>query len=136
MTTATETAISNDNADLTAEASKLNVLPIAEALTRIANSNGKFFSVSFKRKTAKKVNGVVIAPKGSIRKMLCRTGVAKYVTGTGNGNRKAEDARNEVLTVWDIAEYQLKRKQGMSQESAGNGSYRRINVADIKEMSL
>jgi hypothetical protein len=124
-----------DNADLATIETAMTTLPITEALTRIGKAGGQFFSVSFERKNDKKKNGVVVELAGTIRKMVCRRGVAKYVEGTGNGNRAGEDTCNNVLTVWDVGVYQAKRKEGMTQECAGKASYRRINLRAVREMS-
>lgn len=126
-----------DEADLQDIEQNLHPIPEDEIRNRIESVKGQFFSVDFARKTDKKVNGVIVEPKGMIRHMLCRRGVGKYVKGVlPEGQRQAEDERNSVLTVWDVGVYQSKRKEGMEQEIAGEQSYRRINMADVKCISI
>jgi hypothetical protein len=110
-------------------------LPVADALQVISDKGHQFFGVSFRRKNDKKVGGVVVEEAGTIRKMLCRRHVGKYVSGTGTGNRAAQDSHNQVLTVWDVGVYQKLRKTGKTQEQAGKASYRRINIPQIIRIS-
>jgi hypothetical protein len=87
-------------------------MPATDVRERINSVKGKFFAIDFARKNDKKVDGVIVEHAGDIRHMVCRRGVAKYVKGVlPAGQRKAEDARNEVLTVWDVGVYQSLRKQ-------------------------
>lgn len=126
-----------DNTDIKAVEANLNPIPVSDVVARIGKVGGQFFSVKFARKNDKKVNGVVVALAGEERKMLCRRGVKKYADGVlPEGKRKKEDATNEVLTVWDVGVYQQERKNGRDQESAGRKSYRRINLADVKAISI
>ncbi len=111
--------------------------PVAEVAARIASVGGQFFAVDFCRKNDKKVGGVVVEAAGSVRHMVCRRGVAKYVKGVlPEGQRKAEDAKHDVLTVWDVGVYQQLRKEGVDQGAAGEKAYRRINMADVKAISI
>jgi hypothetical protein len=115
----------------------LEPMPVDDVKARIGSVGGRFFSVDFARKTDKKVNGKVVEAAGSIRRMLCRRGVAKYVKGVQDeGQRVREDERNDVLTVWDIGVYQELRRAGKEQEEAGSGAYRRINLVDVKAISI
>lgn len=113
-----------------------------EAWNRIAVAGKQFFSVSFQRKNdkvGKDENGkkVVIEPAGTIRKMLCRRGVKKYAKGVlPPGQRKAEDIRCNVLTVFDVQEMAKLRKSGMRMGEAGRKSYRRINMAEVVDISI
>lgn len=82
---------------------------------------------------AKHINtffGVVFIKKsdGQLRRMLCRTGVTKGVKGIlPPGHRDAEDARCNVLTVYDIhAESYYDTK----------GAFRRINLEQIVSVSI
>jgi len=126
-----------DATDIQAVEQILTPIPVRSVQARIKSSKGHFFSVDFARKKAKKVNGVVVEPAGAIRHMLCRTGVAKFVQGVQpEGKRRDEDSRHDVLTVWDVGVYQNLRREGMEQELAGVKAYRRINMADVKAISI
>lgn len=126
-----------DAADLKVIEANLEAMPVEEVKTRIGSVKGRFFSVDFARKRDKKVNGRIVEAAGSIRRMLCRTGVAKYVKGVlPEGQRDREDERCEVLTVWDMGVYQALRKEGKAQEEAGEQAYRHINLADVKAISI
>jgi len=126
-----------DNVNLKAIEAILEPMPVDDVKTRIGSVKGRFFSVDFARKRDKKVNGRIVEDAGSIRRMLCRRGVAKYVKGVQDeGQRKQEDERYEVLTVWDMGAYQELRRAGKEQEEAGAGAYRRINLADVKAISI
>jgi len=108
-----------------------------DVTSRIKSIKGQFFSVDFARKTDKKVNGIITEEAGSIRHMICRRGVAKYVKGTQpQGQRTQEDKQHDVLTVWDVGTYQTLRTQGLEQEQAGNKAYRRINLNDVRAISI
>ena len=126
-----------DKADVIAIEQTLTAIPTENVRDRIASVGGQFFAIDFARKNDKKVAGVVVEEAGSIRHMVCRRGVAKYVKGVQPvGQRKAEDSRNEVLTVWDVGVYQSLRKEGREQEQAGGNAYRRINMSDVKAISI
>jgi hypothetical protein len=115
----------------------LRQVPIDDALTRINSVNGQFFAIDFARKHDKKVDGVVVAKAGDIRHMVCRRGVGKYTKGVlPIGKRAYENWKNKVLTVWDVQVYQQLIKSGLPQEEAGSLSYRSINLADIKSISI
>ena len=126
-----------DEADLQIVEQGLAPIPVEEVKIRIASVKGQFFSVDFARKTDKKEKGKVIEAKGTIRHMLCRRGVGKYVKGVlPEGHRDAEDNKHDVLTVWDVGVYQTLRKSGVVQEVAGEKAYRRINMSDVKAISI
>jgi len=59
----------------------------AELKQMLKNSNGKFFSVAFRKKD------------DSIRLMNCRTGVKKYLKG---GENKVEAPGRPYVTVFDV----------------------------------
>lgn len=61
--------------------------PKESALDIIKKSKGKFFTVEFVKRTT-----------GEIRKMNCRTGVSKGVTGVG---KLYEPEEKGLITVWD-----------------------------------
>lgn len=126
-----------DSADIAAIERTMVPMAMDDVAARIASVKGQFFAVDFARKTDKKVGGEVVEKAGTIRHMVARRGVAKYVKGVRPiGQRKAEDARNAVLTVWDVQAYQTARKAGEDAEKAGQGAYRRINMADVKAISI
>jgi hypothetical protein len=66
------------------------MLPVSKqvAMDVLKSTNGTFFSVSFVKRG-----------DGSIRKMLCRTGVKKYTTGEG---LKYDPIEKGLLPVWEI----------------------------------
>ena len=112
--------------------SNTNVIDATTALTTIRAHGGKFFRVSFARKTAGK-NG---EKPGDIRRMLCRRSVRKYTKGVLlPGVRKEEDAKNAVLTVWDVEKFHQARKAGKGLKAAGRSSYRRINLSEVVELT-
>jgi len=61
--------------------------PTESARQVIGNTLGKFFSVEFVKRTT-----------GEVRKMNCRTGVTKGVTGVG---KSFNDSDKGLVTVWD-----------------------------------
>ena len=104
-----------------------------QALNEIGMKRGQFFKIAFKRKTDKYVNGQLIARAGSTRNMLCRLGVKRFVKGV-ESNRKNNDNQNNVLTVFDIQNYNKLSKR-MNKFDAGCASYRRINLQDVIDIS-
>jgi len=110
----------------------------------IEGKKGKFFKVTFKRKTNKyaTVDGVrtLVAKKGDLRTMLCRRGVGSFTNASLGFAGKAkdtvsEDSRNDVMTVFDVELYNQYRKDGLRPVSAGRRAYRRINLADVTDIS-
>ena len=138
VNTAFEQAVSEmDSVDIKAIEATLEPVNMTEVKARISSIRGQFFAVDFARKNDKKVNGVVVEKAGDIRHMVCRRGVAKYVSNVlPEGHRKEEDERNAVLTIWDVQAYQADRKEGKQQDEAGKNAYRRINLADVKAISI
>lgn len=53
----------------------------------VKQTNGKFFKVEFFKKD------------GSLRKMVCRTKVTKYIKGTGNAKSAIQ---RKLITVFDV----------------------------------
>lgn len=110
----------------------------------INSKKGKFFSVTFKRKTNKYevINGqkTCTAHKGDLRTMLCRRSVTRF-TNTNLGfsgkpkNTVREDDQNDVLTVFDIGVYNAYRNGGLRPITAGRRSYRRINLREVVSIS-
>lgn len=112
---------------LTIVALDVNTLTIAQFKEEV--KDGKMFSVAFRRKTDKKVGGVVVEPAGTIREMVARTGVQKGVKGViAPEVRKAEDAENNVLTVYDMAVLEAGKDE--------KGAFRRINLSDLLTVKL
>lgn len=129
-----------------------------EAKLLIESQGGKFFRVQFRRKHDKVVDGVVVAKAGEVRSMLCRRGVKKFVKGViPAAQRRAEDSKNLVLTVWDCETFHTKLKEIKSCETcqgsgcsfckntgfrpasikaAGQASYRRINLREVESLSF
>ena len=75
-------------------------------------TEGKIFSVTFTKKD------------GTVRDMVCRTGVHKNLTGCVDGrgsiNRKANDADHSVITVFDMQK----------------NDYRRINAETVTRIKV
>ena len=71
----------------------------------INKTNGKWFTVSFIKKN------------GDLRHMTCRTGVHKYVTGTGMAYNPKE---HDLQVVWERAA-----------DKDGKEAYRMIHVPSI-----
>ena len=61
--------------------------PTESALEVIRKAKGKFFTVEFIKRTT-----------GEVRKMNCRTGVSKGVTGVG---KSYDPEEKRLVTVWD-----------------------------------
>ena len=94
----------------------METLTVTEFLARI--QGGKIFTVCFIKKG-----------DGSYRVMNCRRGVTKGVKGVlPPGHRAAEDARNQVLTVYDMQKY----VEGQDNK----GAFRRINLADMLALKM
>lgn len=75
-----------------------------DAYNRILDTNGVIFGVKFIKKD------------GSVRKMSCRTGVHKYVTGTG---LRYKPLLKGLVGVFDM-----------------NSSYRMVNLKTLQEVSF
>jgi len=112
-----------------------NILTIDEFLADV--KDGKMFSVTFARKVDKKVGGVIVEPAGSLRTMTARTGVSKGVKGVDEPEvRKAEDVRNNVLTVYDVNVMDANKNSGLPEDEWTKGAFRRINLAELKTVKL
>lgn len=75
--------------------------------------------------------GVTFIKKGdgSIRNMNARMGVTKGVTGAiAPGVRREEDARNNVLTVFDM--------NVVERTGSEKGAFRRINLEQLQRVTL
>jgi hypothetical protein len=91
-----------------------------------ARALNTIFSVVFVKKTT-----------GEVREMQCRTGVRKGVTGAlPAGQRRAEDDRCGVLTVFDVAKMRENRAEGMDDDTAAKRAFRRINVAGLQTVAM
>ena len=67
-----------------------------------------------------------VKKNGDLRDMQCRIGVTKGVKGVlPQGHRKAEDARCNVLTVFDMVAIQR-----------GINGFRRINLEGLRSVSI
>jgi len=119
-------------------------MTVADAYALIADKKGRFFTVTFRRKTAKfeVINGkrTKVADKGDLRTMLCRRGVKQF-TNTALGfkgkvkNTDWEDLRNDTLTVFDVGLYNAYRAGGLRAVTAGRRAYRKINLREIVSVS-
>ena len=96
----------------------MNTMTISQLVSLIrdkeARDTNHVFFVSFIKKN------------GDLRNMQCRIGVTKGVKGVlPEGHRKAEDARCNVLTVFDMVAI---RK--------GINGFRRINLEGVQSVSI
>lgn len=97
-------------------------------------TNGKFFSVTFQRRTTRH-NRTQVA--GDERTMLCRTGMKKYKLGVvSDESRDEEDFRCAVLTVWSVSDFMRLTKTGIDKLTAGFNAWRRIDLCSVLECSL
>jgi hypothetical protein len=120
------------------------MIPVHEVYNRIQTVGGKFFSVTFRRKHPKYSDErgedgrrIVLEPAGAERHMVCRRRVRRYTLGVIPPEvRLREDLRNRVLTVFDVATFNQLRRQGYRLVTAGRQSYRRINVAEVVDISI
>jgi len=67
----------------------------------IKEKGGRWFWTAFIRKGDKKVDGVVVARKGDIRYMCCRTGVKKGLKTENGEGRKYNYTDKRLASVWD-----------------------------------
>lgn len=96
---------------------------INSQIDSILRSKGnKFFSITFKKRT-----------DGKLRKMLCRTGVKKYVKGTST--QSYNDLDKGLVRVWSFDSY-LSNKKTMSKDEAGFNAWRSIPIENIISCSL
>lgn len=86
----------------------------------------------------------VIAGAGRVRVMVCRRLVQKFALGVIPPEvRFQEDVEHNVITVFDLGVFRTLRTaledQGMTafqaMMTAGRRSYRRINLADVVELT-
>jgi hypothetical protein len=90
------------------------ILTLAQFLEQA--NDGKLFTVTFVKKT-----------DNSLRTMTCRRGVSKGVKGVAV-DRAGEDARNNVLTVFDMQ----KIEEGKDEK----GAFRRINLEALVSLKF
>lgn len=83
-----------------------------ELFTYITNLNGKIFTVEFTKKN------------GEQRKMLCRTGVKKYVKGIGQRYNPREKG---LIGVYDLQKsgYRMINLETITSVKCGNKSFTR-----------
>ena len=95
----------------------MNTMTISEFVKAVTGTN-TIFGVTFIKKS-----------DGSLRTMNARMHVQKGVTGAlPKGQRKAEDARCNVLTVYDM--------NVVERTGSTKGAFRRINLEQLKSCSL
>jgi hypothetical protein len=111
------------------------------------SKTSSFFHVSFRRRTPKKdKNGKTVEVEGTIREMVCRTGVNSFKKGiVSDEKRNAEDLKHAVLTVFDIQHFLKLLKAAKDVNTVINDklrfvygckSWRRINVLEILSLSV
>ncbi len=95
----------------------MNIMTIDQLVSAVRDTN-TIFGVTFEKKG-----------NGEIRTMQCRMHVTKGVKGVlPQGQRKAEDAANSVLTVYDM--------QVVEREGDTKGAFRRINLDGLQTVTL
>jgi len=95
----------------------MTTMTINEFVANVRNT-GTVFGVTFIKKG-----------DGSVRNMSARMGVTKGVTGAiPAGVRRDEDARNNVLTVFDM--------NVIEKTGSEKGAFRRINLEQLQRVSL
>jgi len=83
-----------------------------DILLKIAATKGKIFSVSFIKRT-----------DGSLRRMVCRTGVTRHLKGTG----KSRDPALGLISVFDVARgsgYRSIPKENIIEATIGGQTYK------------
>lgn len=102
-------------------------------LFTILSNTTQFFSVSFERRTP----GINGEPVGSIRKMLCRTGMNKYKKGIiSDADRAERDFKHGILTVWSVDAFNENLAKGMDHNTAAFAAWRSIDLITIRKCSL
>jgi hypothetical protein len=105
-----------------------------ELWTMLRFGSSSFFSVEFERRTSRS-DGT--NPAGTLRKMLCRTGMNKYKLGViPDVQRDTEDFRHGILTVWSFDSYLGNLRRGMSKLDAGLNAWRRVDLITLRSCSL
>lgn len=72
-----------------------------QILAKLAAHGNKIFSIKFRRRRDKVVNGAVIARAGDVREMRCRLHVVKGVKGV-QPHRSSQDRQSRVITVFEM----------------------------------
>lgn len=92
-------------------------------LEKIRAQESRIFYVEFRRRNDKVVDGKVLEPAGTVRRMNCRLHVSKGVTGAlPPGQRKTEDERSQCLTVFEM--------------NGSHSSFKRIPIDSIVAIKL
>ena len=72
---------------------------IIEATQHEDGGKGRAFEVTFRRRTDKKVAGVVVAKAGDVRVMRARLGMKRNLTGKGQNYNPAD---YQLVTAWEL----------------------------------
>ena len=100
----------------------MNTMTISQLVSIVRGTNTTF-GVTFIKKS-----------DGSLRTMSARMGVKKGVKGVlPKGQRKAEDAANSVLTVFDM---NADKGALHTFDDGKKGAFRRINLDGLQSVSL
>jgi len=81
----------------------------------IESTKGKFFGIRFVKRS-----------DGTVRTMLCRTGVRAFVKGSIGKGKSYEPADKNLITVWDPHAYAPK----------GDAGYRNIPIENVKSITF
>ena len=100
----------------------MNTMTISQLVSIVRGTNTTF-GVTFIKKS-----------DGSLRTMSARMGVKKGVKGVlPKGQRKAEDAANSVLTVFDM---NADKGALHTFDDGKKGAFRRINLSGLQSITL
>lgn len=70
-----------------------------EATQHEEGGKGRAFEVTFRRRTDKKVGGVLVAKAGDIRVMRARLGMKRNLTGKGQAYNPSD---YQLVTAWEL----------------------------------
>ncbi len=93
----------------------LSKLSQEEVKALIKSTKGKFFGVRFTKRS-----------DGTLRTMLCRTGVHQFVKGAAGKGLQYKPKEKNLVTVWDKHAYAEK----------GDTGYRMIPVENVKSITF
>lgn len=73
-----------------------------ELRSLVFSQGGRIFTITFRRRNDKRVDGMLVARAGDLRTMVCRLHVHKGVKGL-RPDRPEEDSRVMCVTVYEMA---------------------------------
>ena len=109
--------------------------PTVDVMFNVLRNTNQFFSVEFKRRTARP-DGTAV--EGDTRKMLCRAAgtMEAYKLGViPTAARDEEDFRHAILTVWSMDAYMAQIRRGVERQVAAWNAWRRIDLTTVTQLS-